>query len=143
MKTFAIQERPVLMSEPNASVAVPAGIAAAAITAFGPLLAEYTLILIGGFFGALFALHANPDIRSWQRVTIFLLRAEGAAVVFSSIGSVVLSAKLGIQIDILWMPVSALIGMYVHRVHDFTLELFTGGIDIALERIRKLFGGSK
>jgi hypothetical protein len=108
-----------------------------------PFLSQYLLILIGGFFGGMFALNSvSPEkVQGRWRVVIFIIRAEGAAIIFSALGSTLLAARIGVQIDILWMPVSGVIAMYAHRVHELSSSWIKDLGDTLVAVIKSKFGG--
>lgn len=135
------------MAEPAhvATATVVASLSATVLSTLTPFLSQYSLILIGGFFGAMFALNSVPPDRiagKWQPI-VFLIRAVGAAIVFSTLGSTLLAAKIGVQIDILWMPVSGLIAMYAHKIHDLSSGWIKDLGDFAVAAIKSKFGDKK
>ncbi len=131
---------------PAATTTLVAGVSASAIlSTLTPYLSQYLLIMIGGLFGGMFALNSiSPERVSGRWGTLaFLVRAEGAAIIFSSLGSTLLATKIGVQIDILWMPVSGVIAMYVHRVHDLTSYWIQDIGDSIVSGFQSKFGGKK
>ena len=133
------------MAEPSqtASAVVAATVSATAISAMSPLLSQYILIVIGGFFGSMFALNSMSPyrIQGVWKVLIFVVRAEGAAIIFSTLGSTLLAAHIGVQIDILWMPVSGVIAMYAHRIHELSSIWIKDVGDAIVASIKARFGG--
>ena len=146
------QQVSIHMAEPLIAAAGPAlatvvvaSLSASVLSTLTPYLSQYLLILIGGFFGGMFALNNVPEDKMqgrWKPL-IFLIRAEGAAVIFSSLGSTILANRIGVQIDILWMPVSGVIAMYAHRVHDLTSIWIQDIGDTAVSVLKSKFGGKK
>lgn len=110
------------MAEPSqaASAVVAAALSATAVSSLSPFVSQYLLIFVGGFFGGMFALNSVPPFARTGPAVLFLIRSVGAAVLFSSLGSTMLAAKLGVQTEVLWMPVSGVIAMYAHEVFELS-----------------------
>lgn len=119
------------------------GLTASLIAALGPFLAEFLEVLVGGFFGALIALgQSKPHTSTWSAVCS-VIRPVLAALLFSSIGASLLSTRLGVQTEMLWLPVSGVIGMFSNRFYEWLSNWLKELGDDAVSRVKQTGGDKK
>ena len=100
-------------------------LAIAAAAVMGPLIGEYSLILLGGFLGALLALQrTTPRLPGWQAL-VFVLTSMIAGTLFCGVASAGLVSILPswASVDLLWMPVAGAIAMYWQVLADMVPKL--------------------
>jgi hypothetical protein len=118
------------VTEPTSTTATTSLLFAALGAALGPLLAEWALILIGGFVGSFLAvsLLPTPTIRSAARV---LATGIGMAMLFTGVAAYLLSAMapatMKLSTDLLLLPVAGFIGWQQQRVLDWIKPVWPFG----------------
>ena len=130
------------MSDPTSTAAAASkvvaftGVAAAATAVLSPIFGQYSLIVIGGFFGALFALSSVSQLGLIQ-IALFMFRGVGASVTFTSLFSYLAAPYLHVDTALLWMPMSGLIAMYTHKMFELGLETIKVVSDFVQSWIKK------
>jgi hypothetical protein len=110
------------VTEPTSTTATTSLLFAALGAALGPLLAEWALILIGGFVGSFLAvsLLQTPTFRS---AAVLLARGLGMSVLFTGIAAAALAAlapsTMRFSTDVLLLPTAGLIGWQQERLLDW------------------------
>ena len=95
-------------------------LAVAAVAALGPLAGEYALILLGGFFGSMLALQRMVEQVRWWAAVALVLSGTLAGTLFAGVAASILAHYLPdwVSVDMLWVPLAALIAMYWRDASD-------------------------
>jgi len=108
------------MTEPTTSTAGGTLLLAALTASLGPLLAEWALILVGGFVGSFLAVTALETL-TLGRAVVLLLRGVGMSGLFTGAAVALAAPHLGASVDLLILPVAGVIGWQQDRLLSMAL----------------------
>lgn len=112
------------MTEPTTTTAAGGALLLAALTAsLGPLLGQWTLIIIGGFVGSFLAVTAIETV-TLGRAVVVLMRGVGMSSLFSGVAVVLVAPYVGASVDLLLLPVAGAIGWQQDRLLSLALSRF-------------------
>jgi len=112
------------MTEPTTTTAAGGALLLAALTAsLGPLLGQWTLIIVGGFVGSFLAVTALETV-TLGRAVLLLLRGVGMSGLFSGVAVVLVAPHVGATADLLLLPVAGVIGWQQDRLLSVALARF-------------------
>lgn len=103
------------MTEPATSVKGGSLLLAALIAAMGPLLAEWVLIVLGGFIGSFLAVTALETL-TFRGAAIVLARGVGMSALFTASAAALAAPHIGATVDLLLLPMAGLIGWQQDRL---------------------------
>lgn len=114
------------MTEPTTTTAAGGSLLLAALAAsLGPLLAEWALILVGGFVGSFLAVTALETM-TIGRAAITLFRGVGMSTLFTGLAVSLAAPHVGGAVDLLLLPVAGVIGWQQDRLLGVVFQRFTG-----------------
>lgn len=106
------------MTEPTTSAGAGGLLLAALAASLGPLLAEWALILVGGFVGSFLAVTALETMTMRGAATV-LFRGLGMSCLFTGVAVTLAAPYVGASVDILLLPIAGVIGWQQDRLLGF------------------------
>lgn len=117
------------MTEPTTGTAAGGSLMLAALGAsLGPLLAEWSMILVGGFVGSFLAVTALKTL-TISSAAITLARGVAMSSLFTGLAVWAAAPYLHASIDILLLPVAGVIGWQQDKLLGLLLQRFSGKKD--------------
>lgn len=103
------------MTEPTSTTTGSSLLLATLIASLGPLLAEWSLIFVGGFVGSFLAVTALETL-TLRGAALVLLRGICMSALFTGLAVWAAATYLHATVDILLLPVAGLIGWKQERL---------------------------
>lgn len=112
------------MTEPTSTAGGSALLLAALGAALGPLLAEWALILVGGFVGSFLAVTALETM-TLKGAAIVLFRGLGMSALFTGAAVALAAPHIGASVDLLLLPMAGVIGWKQDKLLGFAQRLLS------------------